>query len=52
VHVLDVGAGPGGVERVRADILRVERLAVQAIGSRQGRAALDEAMQDATEVPQ
>jgi multicomponent Na+:H+ antiporter subunit E len=52
VHVLDVGPGAGGVERVRADILRVEHLAVQAVGSRQGRAALDEAMQDATEVPQ
>jgi multicomponent Na+:H+ antiporter subunit E len=52
VHVLDVGPGPGGAERVRADILRVERLAVQAVGSRAGRAALDEAMQDATEVPQ
>lgn len=48
VHVLDVGPGTGGVERVRADILRIEHLAVMAVGSRQGRDALD----DATEVPQ
>jgi multicomponent Na+:H+ antiporter subunit E len=52
VHVLDVGAGGAGLERVRADILRVENLAVRAVGSVAGRAALDEAMQDATEVPQ
>jgi multicomponent Na+:H+ antiporter subunit E len=52
VHVLDVGSGAGAVERVRADILRVERLAVCAVGSAQGRAALDEQLQDLTEVPQ
>ena len=52
VHVIDVGEGPEGVERARADILRVEQLAVQAVGSVEGRQALDEAMHDATEVPQ
>lgn len=52
VHVIDVGPRADGVDRARADILRVEHLAVQAVGSVEGRAALDEAMQDATEVPQ
>lgn len=52
VHVLDVGPGGRNVERVRSDILRIEHLAVQAVGSREGRAALDDQMQDATEVPQ
>jgi multicomponent Na+:H+ antiporter subunit E len=52
VHVLDVGPGAGAVERVRADILRVERLAVEALGSAQERAALAEQLEDATEVPQ
>lgn len=42
VHVLDVGPGPEGVERVRADILRVERLAILAIGSAECRRALAE----------
>lgn len=42
VHVIDVGDGPAGVERVRADMLRVERLAILAVGSAQCRAALAE----------
>lgn len=33
VHVIDVGEGPGGVARVRAEILHVERLAILAVGS-------------------
>ena len=52
VHVIDVGDGELGVERVRADILRVERLAVLALGSPQGRAELREQMEQTTEVPQ
>lgn len=52
VHVLDVGTKPQGVERVRADILRLERLAIQAVGSAEGRRALAEDMQERTEVPQ
>ena len=52
VHVLDVGAGPQGVERVRADILRLERLAIRAVGTPEGRRALAEDMQERTEVPQ
>jgi multicomponent Na+:H+ antiporter subunit E len=42
VHVLDVGSEPDGVERVRADILRIERLAILAIGSATCRRALAE----------
>lgn len=42
VHVLDVGEGPDAVQRVRDDILRLERLAVEAIGSAEGRRALDD----------
>jgi multicomponent Na+:H+ antiporter subunit E len=52
VHALDVGPGPQGVERLRADILRLERLAILAIGSSAGRQALEEDMQARTEVPQ
>ena len=52
VHVLHVGAGPGAVERVRADVLRLERLAILAVGSAAARQALAEDMQDRTEVPQ
>lgn len=52
VHVIDVGDGPEGLHRARASILRVEHLAVQALGSAAGRRALAEEMQDATEVPQ
>ncbi len=40
VHVLDVGGGPDAVERVRASILRVERLAILAVGSADCRKAL------------
>ncbi len=42
VHVLDVGGGPDAVERVRASILRVERLAILAVGSPDCRKALGE----------
>ncbi len=42
VHVLDVGDGPDAVERVRASILRVERLAILAVGSPDCRKALGE----------
>ena len=42
VHVIDVGDGPEGVEAVRADMLRVERLAILAVGSAACRAALAE----------
>jgi len=42
VHVLDVGPGPDGVDRARADIRRIERLAILAIGSAECRRALDE----------
>ena len=52
VHVLDVGEGPQALERVRADIVRLERLAVLAVGSAEGRRVLEEQMQDITEVPQ
>jgi multicomponent Na+:H+ antiporter subunit E len=52
VHALDVGTGPHGVEHLRASILAVERLAVLAMGSPQGRQALDEDLQQRTEVPQ
>lgn len=52
VHVLDVGPGPGAVERVRGDILRLERLAILAVGSAGCRQALAEDMQERTEVPQ
>ncbi len=52
VHVIDVGDGPLAVERVRQAILRVEHLAVLAVGSRDARRTLHEAMDEATEVPQ
>ena len=52
VHVLDVGAAPGAVERVRWDILRLERLAILAVGSAECRRALAEDLQERTEVPQ
>lgn len=52
VHVLNVGSGPGAVERVRSDILRLERLAILALGSEGCRVALAEDQQDSTEVPQ
>lgn len=42
VHVLDVGEGPDGVERIRTDIIALERLAIQAVGSADSRQALDE----------
>jgi multicomponent Na+:H+ antiporter subunit E len=52
VHVIDTGDGPGAVERVRHEILRVEHLAVMAVGSPEGRRAIREAMDETTEVPQ
>jgi len=52
VHALDVGEGPHGVERLRADILRVERLAVLAVGSDQARRELAAQLHEQTEVPQ
>lgn len=42
VHVLDVGAGPGAVDRVRAAVLEQGRRAVDALGSREARAAATE----------
>lgn len=42
VHVLDVGAGPDAVERLRTSILRLERLAILAVGSPECRRALAE----------
>ena len=42
VHVLDVGPGPDAVERVRAEILDLERLAIRAVGSPEARRALAE----------
>lgn len=43
VHVLDVGHGAEGVEEVRRSILRLERLAILALGSQEGLQALDAA---------
>lgn len=42
VHVLDIGKGPQAVERVRASILRIERLAILAFGAEESRRALAE----------
>ena len=52
VHALDVGPGPAGVERLRSDILKTERLAILAIGSPACRRALEEDLQETMEVPQ
>lgn len=52
VHVLDVGAGPDGVEKVRGDILALERLAILAVGSDECRRGLEEDLEQRTEVPQ
>lgn len=52
VHVIDVGPGREGVERIRADILALERLAILAVGSEGCRRALEEDLQEHTEVPQ
>lgn len=43
VHALDVG-GPEGVERTRRSIERLERLAVQALGSKECVTRLDESV--------
>ncbi len=42
VHVLDVGNGPDAVERFRASIAHLERLAILAVGSPDCRTALVE----------
>lgn len=42
VHVLDVGTDPDGVDRVRRDILELERRAILAVGSPDARRALAE----------
>lgn len=42
VHVVDVGQGPEGVERARAGVQHVERLAILAVGSPDCRQALAE----------
>lgn len=42
VHVIDVGHGNDAVEKVRAEILHIERLAIEAIGSPQCRGALEQ----------
>lgn len=47
VHVIDVGGGPDAVERVRADILHLERLAILAVGSAECRRSLGSAEQEA-----
>lgn len=52
VHALVLDRGPGAIDALRGDILRVERLAVLAVGSPEARRVLDEQMQDSTEVPQ
>lgn len=52
VHALDVGPGAQGVERLRADILRVEALAVLAVGSERARRELAAQLHEQTEVPQ
>jgi multicomponent Na+:H+ antiporter subunit E len=41
VHVIDVGAGPEGIEAVRSEIRNVERLAILAVGSPECRAELE-----------
>lgn len=43
VHVLDVGGDAASVERVRRSIMRLERLAVLALGTKEGLAALEAA---------
>lgn len=52
VHVIDVAPGPHGVDRLREDILRIERLAILAVGSAGCRRALEEDLQERMEVPQ
>ena len=41
VHVLQVGEGADAVERVRRDIVAIERLAIRAVGTAHARAAVD-----------
>ena len=41
VHVLQVGEGPDAVEKVRRDILALERLAIRAVGTPHARASLE-----------
>lgn len=42
VHVIDVGPDAQALERVRESMRRVEHLAVQAVGSADGRRAMEE----------
>ena len=42
VHVLDIGEGPQALERVRTSILRIERLAILAVGPEEARRAVAE----------
>lgn len=51
VHVLDVGRSPSGVETVRRDILKTERLAILAVGSEACRRGLQEDLEQRNEVP-
>lgn len=51
VHAIDVGPGPDGVERLRAEVRATARLAVLAFGSPAARAALDGRPPQPTEVP-
>jgi len=48
VHVLDIGEHPGAADEVRASIVRLERLAIDALGSSEALAALDRAERKAT----
>jgi multicomponent Na+:H+ antiporter subunit E len=48
VHVLNVADTPGAVDDVRASILRLERLAILALGSPECLAALDASSRDAS----
>lgn len=43
VHVLNVGGGADAVQQVRRSIMQLERLAVLALGTQEGLAALDAA---------
>ena len=43
VHVLDIGGDADSVEQVRRSIMRLERLAILALGTQEGLAALDAA---------
>lgn len=40
VHVIDVGEGPDGVQKIRDEIRHIEELAIRAVGSDESRTAL------------